>query len=109
VSKVLLAVSGSYGRSGAAYLVRRAVSPLISVTVAPGRSNGCVSLEAQSVVRGSWRTTSALACLPLDFWSKGSVSFVTNGLPGKTRVRAFVASGAFSGAGSTPWIYITFT
>jgi hypothetical protein len=104
-SKVVVTLSGAYGRSGSTYLYRVGENVPVTVTVWPKREGPCVSLVAQRQSGSSWVTTATLSCAPLSAISTTYATLYTNGASGNGRIMASIGSDAYASAGSSPWVY----
>jgi len=104
-SKVVVTLSGFYGKSGSTYLFRTGTNIPVTVTVWPKREGPCVSLVAQRQSGGSWVTTASLSCAPLSAISTTYATLYTNGATGNGRIMASIGADAYAASGSSGWVY----
>jgi len=104
-SKIVVTLSGAYGRSGSTYLYRAGTNVPVTVSVFPKRYPGCVSLVAQRQSGGTWVTTATLSCANLSTLSTTYATLYTNGATGNGRIKASIASDAYATGTSSAWVY----
>jgi len=105
-------VNYHYGMSGATYLFRNTVSPLITVTLHPVRG-GCLAATEQQLVSGTWKTVDTNSCLGIYSGDMTTgycaIHMYDDPRSGTFRVRiTFPATKYFAGA-SLPWIAYRYT